>query len=238
MIIRVDDDNNIVEAATIGGDKDEQNSYEVENVPIDILTDIFSYKYINGQFVKRTGTDEKHVQQAKEQKIKFLNETCARVIEAGIDVGDEHYSLTYADQINLSKLASQAAMYPTLPIFYHADGELCRSYTPEEILYIAQIAVAWVTYHTTYFNFAKAYINTLTSFDVVAYFKYGQSLSPELEEQLEAILETTGITYSELIDDPFNYDSILHPDRELIDNNLFNNMNPFYIPTPPGVNPV
>lgn len=231
MLIIVDDDHNITEIISVGGDKSAPNCYEVTNIPIDIMDDIFSYKYIDGQFVRKQDTDQLHCESAKEYKIKFLSNTCASLIESGIDVNNDHYSLTYADQINLSKLASQAAMMPQLPIFYHADGQLCRQYTPEEILYIAQYAVSWVTYHTTYFNFAKAYINSLNDFDTIKDFKYGMQLSEEFESQLNAILETTQISFTQIIDDPFDYDRILYPDRGYrneimsIDQN-----NPFFVP--------
>lgn len=231
MVIRIDDDCNIVEAATIGGDKTALNCYEIDNIPVDILSDIFSYKYINGQFIKKSDTDQKHIDSAKDVKIQFLSNTCASIIESGIDIGDDHYSLTYADQINLSKLASQATMMPQLPIFYHADGKLCRQYTPEEILYIAQTAVAWVTYHTTYYNFSKAYVKTIDNFETVRNFKYGMTLSEDLEEQLEAILSTTGVTFTDVIDDPYDYDKILYPERSLRNNELtIGPNNPFFSP--------
>ena len=100
---------------------------------------------------------------------------------------------------------------PNVPIFYHADGQLCRQYTPEEMTMIATICVGWVTYHTTYFNYAKAYIESLTDFDDIVEFKYGMRLNQELETQLEAILATTGITFDQEIDDHFDYETLKHP---------------------------
>lgn len=231
MIIRVDGDNNIIQMIEVGDHPGTPDCYAVDSIPSDIADDIFSYKYINGQFIRKPDTDEKHTTTAKEVKIAFLSSTCKSLIESGIDVNDEHYSLSYADQINLSKLATQAVMLPSLPIFYHADGKLCRQYTSDEILNISQIAVAWVTYHTTYNNFAKAYINSLSDFTTIRNFKYGDRLSDELQEQLDVILETTHITFSEIIDDTFNYDTILYPERAT-------SLNEFFIPTPEGINPV
>lgn len=216
MIIRVDEEYNIVSCIRVGGNKDDPNCYEVDatDIPSEIMDDMFSYKYINEEFVKKSDADSTHITEAKKHKIQFLSDVCAQTIEAGIQIGNDHYSLSYADQINLSKLATQAAMAPSLPIFYHADGQLCRQYTAEEILQISQIAVAWVTYHTTYFNFSKAYINSLSDFNTIAAFKYGMSLNdPSLEQQLETIIATTGITFTEEISDPFDYDAILHPTR-------------------------
>ena len=211
MILRLDDESNIIEVITVGGDPCSEGCLEVFDVPTDILEDIFSYKYIDGQFVRRDNVDDSLLQEARSIKIEFLNKTCHALIEGGIDVGDDHYSLTSEDQINLSKLTTQAALMPSVPIFYHADGQLCRQYTPEEMTMIAAIGVGWVTYHTTYFNYAKAYIESLTDFDDIAEFKYGMRLDQELETQLETILATTGITFDQEIDDHFDYETLKHP---------------------------
>jgi hypothetical protein len=231
MIIRVDTDNNIIQVIEVGDHPGTPDCIAVDSIPSDVADDIFSYKYIDGQFVRKPDTDDKHTATAKDVKIAFLSSTCKSLIERGIDINDEHYSLSYADQINLSKLATQAAMMPSLPIFYHADGKLCRQYTPEEILNISQIAVAWVTYHTTYNNFAKAYIKSLCDFTTIRNFKYGDRLSEELQKQLDEILETTHIIFGEIIVDPFDYDTILYPERDPYRNG-------FYVPTPEGINPV
>lgn len=231
MIIRVDTDNNIIQLIEVGDHPGTPDCYAVDSIPSDVADDIFSYKYIDGQFVRKPDTDDKHAAKAKEVKIEFLSSTCKSLIERGIDINDEHYSLSYADQINLSKLATQAVMLPSLPIFYHADGKLCRQYTPEEILNISQIAVAWVTYHTTYNNFAKAYVKSLHDFTTIRNFKYGDRLSDELQRQLDEILETTHIIFGEIIVDPFDYDTILYPERNPYRNG-------FYVPTPEGINPV
>ena len=214
MIIRVNSDNDIIQFITIGGDKDAPDCYEVDDIPFDIMEDIFSYRYIDGQFVRKPDTDSKHVIEAKKHKIQFLNDTCASLIEGGIQIGDDHYSLSYADQINLSKLVSQVTMYPEIPVFYHADGQLCRQYTPEEITSIGQVAEAWVIYHTTYCNYAKGYINSLHDFNAIRNFKYGDRLSDEFQIPLDAILATTQIIFQAVIVDPFDYDTILYPNRD------------------------
>jgi len=216
VFININENYEITRLMTVGGDPDNPENIYVENIPYDIMSDIFSYKYINGQFVRKQDTDYKHANEAKQEKISFLSKTCRSVIESGIQYGDDHYSLTETDQINLSKLATQAMSFPQIPIFYHADGQLCRQYTPEEILTIAQLSVNWVTYHTTYNNFAKAYIKTLSSFEQICVFQYGDELSPDLQEQMEAITSTTGVVYTDKIEDPYDYDRILHPEKSII----------------------
>ena len=216
MIIKLDNDRNIISVITVGGDPSAENSYEVHNVPQEILDDIFSYKYIDDQFVKKENIDFLRLCQVIQKKIDFLSETCHSIIENGIQIGDVHYSLTATDQMNLSKLASQAMITPEYPLFYHADGELCRQYTPEEILTISQVGVGWVTYHTTYFNYAKAYVSNLTNIQDIIEFKYGSTIrDSELDSHMRTILQTTGIDFREEIEDPFDYDEILHPSYDI-----------------------
>lgn len=227
MIIVVNDQNEIVQLIRVGSVSPDVKSYEINEIPQDILNSIGDYKYIDGQFIRRENADTEHVSEAKAAKIQFLSSTCHQLIENGVDFNGAHYSLKSTDQMNLSKLASVAMMTPQVPIFYHADGNLCRQYTPEEIVQLSQLAVAWISYHTTYFNFAKAYIESLSDFSEIALFKYGMSLSGELQTQMNTIISQFGITFDQIIDDPTNYYLIQHP-----------NTLSFGIPTPDGVHPV
>ena len=65
-------------------------------------------------------------------KLEELGEACTAAISAGVTIatsrGYEHFSLTLNDQANLSNLALQAQMGAS--VLYHADGELCRLFTP------------------------------------------------------------------------------------------------------------
>lgn len=211
MIIVVDKEHDIVQLITVGEPPEGEKSYVVDNIPPDIQSHIFDYKYKNHQFILRSGAEEQHLQEAKEAKISFLSKTCQSLIEAGIDFNGEHYSLESTDQINLSKLESIATMSPTTPLFYHSDGNLCRQYTAEEIRSLSQAAVAWITYHTTYFNYAKAYINSLKTVDEIAYFKYGMTFSIEYQVLFDAIVSQFGIRFDQRIDDPTDYDRIRRP---------------------------
>lgn len=222
MYIVLNENNEIIEVIAVGIPSEEENTTAVEldgkTIDDDILDRITDYKYINGEFVLKDDADQQMLLKLKTVKIQNLSKVCNQIIENGIDYNNQHYSLTYADQINLSKLASQAVMYPAIPIFYHADGELCRQFTAEEMLELSQYAVAWVTWHTTYFNFAKAYINTLTSTDDVIDFLYGDTIDDaELNTNMQSILSLYPITFDITIQDNYNYDSILKPDKSIHD---------------------
>ena len=154
-------------------------------------------------------TDE--LEQVKRIKVEWLRNTCSMLINDGIDFNGEHYSLSEHDQINLSNLSTTAMIAPQTPLFYHADGKLCRQYTPEEILQLSQIGIAWISWHTTYNNFAKAYINTLTTEEEVKLFRYGMQFSPDFQGQFDDIVRNFPITFDQQIEDDTDYERRLHP---------------------------
>lgn len=92
---------------------------------------------------------------ARAAKEAELSDACHSAIAAGMDVetsrGTERFSLEETDQINLTTaynaVLSGAAAYP-----YHADGQLCRMFTAEEITAISNASIAHKLYHTTLCN--------------------------------------------------------------------------------------
>ena len=208
MFIKTDNDNNIIQLISVGT-KPTENGYEISNdTPEEIVQNIFDYKYINGEFVKKDNVDAERLQKIKNVKIANMSNTCNSVIEAGIDYNGEHYSLKQTDQINLMKLESVAMTQPNSVIFYHADGQLCRKYTAEEIISIAQISVQYITYHTTYFNFMKSQINNMTSIDDIIAMNYGTRLVEEYQSQLDVFSVNLPFTMNE-ITDTYDYNKLL-----------------------------
>ena len=127
----------------------------------------------------------------RSSKINEMSRTCNQVIESGFDLqlsdgNTHHFSLTTQDQINLISLGSMAANgMESIP--YHADGEICRFYTAEEITTILAQATAFKIYHTTYYNALKNYINSLDSIEDIAAITYGIELP---EEYQSAVLKS------------------------------------------------
>ena len=126
-------------------------------------------------------------------KINEMSHTCNQMIENGFDIelqdGVHHFSLTVEDQLNLMSLSSMVAQgIEQIP--YHADGELCKFYTPAEITAIVNQATMWKTYHTTYFNALKAYINSLDTIEAIGAITYGIELPEEFKtDVLRAITQ-------------------------------------------------
>lgn len=127
--------------------------------------------------------------ETKERKIFEINSACREVIQRGIDVGGEHYSLTEVDQINLlgvsSKITTGEKVVP-----YHADEKLCRYYTPEEIIPVITAATKHVAYHTTYCNSMHAWVRGCKSSDEVKAIYYGADIpEPYRNDVLKAYLK-------------------------------------------------
>ena len=125
---------------------------------------------------------------AKKLKLKDMSNTCNNIIFAGIDVvlSDEethHFSLTEYDQLNLFKLETLARSgQEVLP--YHEDGELCKFYPAADIITIANAATQYITYHTTYFNSLKAYINSLRSLNTISKVTYGMDIPEKYQSDV------------------------------------------------------
>lgn len=100
-------------------------------------------------------------------KIKELSYTCNQKIEAGIDYNGSHYSLSQYDQINLLN-AQIAILNGAETVVYHADGEVYRDYTAEEINAIATAAEAHKEATLAHYNQLKTYIKTLSTISEIS----------------------------------------------------------------------
>lgn len=115
------------------------------------------YKLVDDQVVERTEEEiaADRLPAARAAKESELSAACNAAIVAGMDVetsqGTEHFSLQETDQINLTTaynaVISGSANYP-----YHADGQLCRMFTAEEITAISNASISHKLYHTTLCN--------------------------------------------------------------------------------------
>ena len=130
----------------------------------------------------------------RERKIAECDDACSRAIIKGCDVTledgtVEHFALTAEDQINIAT-AEKAVQTGATQFPYHADGKLCRLYDAKDIMNIINTVTAWKTYHTTYFNHLKQWINrTEEKADILA-IHYGDELPEDLKQSLDAIMAT------------------------------------------------
>ena len=128
----------------------------------------------------------------RDSKIKEMSYQCNKTIENGFDIetedGIHHYSYALEDQLNLMNLSAAIARGEE-QLSYHADGELCRFYTAAEINEIISAGNAWKTYHTTYFNALKAYINSLETIEEISTITYGIELPEEFKTDVLRVIE-------------------------------------------------
>lgn len=138
------------------------------------------------------------VEYVKERKITEMSAMCNTVITGGFDVelsdGEtHHFSLTTQDQLNLITLSSMVASGETA-IPYHADGELCKFYTPEDITTIISTATEFKTYQVSYYNALRAYVETMTDIEQIGSVTYGTGIPKEYQSDvLKALYKQRGV---------------------------------------------
>ena len=149
----------------------------------------YRYKYDNGNVIERS-EDEINSDAFPDiisQKKTELSAECEKAIIAGVDVGDEHYSLTIEDQANI--LAWMAVAQTGKAVPYHSDGNPCVIYSAEDFLKVANAAVAFKTAQTTYCNLLMRQVEVMTDVDEVKAVKYGVTqLEGEYAEQYQIIM--------------------------------------------------
>jgi hypothetical protein len=131
---------------------------------------------------------------ALEAKLAELGAACEAAIFAGVDVetaaGSEHFSLTLNDQTNLGNLALQAQAGAA--VLYHADGELCRTFAPDEILAVVAASTRHKTYHTTLCNHLNVWARRTEDEAELAAITYESPLPPDLAANMAALFAGGG----------------------------------------------
>ena len=115
----------------------------------------------------------------KAEKIDEIKKACEEYIYAGTDVTysdgvTEHFTYNLADQSNISEMFT-AVMAGATEYPYHADGEICKIYTKEQIVAIYGTLSLFKTEATTYHNSLKAQINAMTDADAISATKFKET---------------------------------------------------------------
>ena len=115
----------------------------------------------------------------KAEKIAEIKKDCEEYIYAGTDVTyadgvKEHFTYTLADQSNISEMFT-AVMAGATEYPYHADGEICKIYTKEQIVTIYGTLSLFKTEATTYHNTLKAQISAMTDVDAISAIKFKET---------------------------------------------------------------
>lgn len=129
---------------------------------------------------------------ARAEKVQEMSAACNAAIVAGMDVettqGTEHFSLEETDQINLTAaynaVSSGAAGYP-----YHADGQLCRMFSADEITAISEASISHKLYHTTLCNHLLTWARRAETAEELAGITYtADNLPEDLAANMAAVL--------------------------------------------------
>lgn len=136
--------------------------------------------------------EEVTINYVKTAKISEMNNTCNKVITNGFDTvlsdGEKHhFSLTTQDQLNLITLSTLVESGETA-IPYHADGELCKFYSADDIGTIITTAMSFKTYHVSYFNALRAYIESLETIEAIRAIVYGTPIPEEYQSEALKVL--------------------------------------------------
>lgn len=145
-------------------------------------------KYVNGEYIDMTEEEIKQleeyayvsIEKLKSDKISEMSRICNQTIENGFDLQmtdgtTEHFSLTIQDQLNLTTLSAMIQSgLQSIP--YHADGNLCKFYSIEDMKNLIDYGTKFITYQTTYFNSLRNYINSLENIDEIKAVEYGMEI--------------------------------------------------------------
>lgn len=128
------------------------------------------------------------IEYLKSKKIKEMSYMCNQTIINGFDVAlsdnkQYHFSLTIQDQLNLITLSAMISNGETA-IPYHADGQLCKIFSAEDMDNIIQTATMFKTYHTTYYNSLKSYIQSLDTREEIGKVSYGMNIPDEYQSEV------------------------------------------------------
>ena len=159
-----------------------------KKVPVELITAILEKPSFEEELdvVKSTvgivNTNNMTLDEFKTYYKGVIGKACTAAIEGGVDVetsfGKQHFSYTIEDQSNIKDLIITGIISDyALPLPYHADGHLCDTYQPEDILKIYMALSSNKTYHTTYCNILNAMIAEAKDMDSVKTITYGMEIT-------------------------------------------------------------
>ena len=122
------------------------------------------------------------LEDVQEAKVVEMNIAQQAAIQAGINVTltdgtVEHFTLTDHDQTSLMGLQAQVtAGEEAIPWHTSDEAEHCKFYSNADMGLITMEAMAYVTWHVTYFRDLRIYIRSLESAEAVQAIDYGTEI--------------------------------------------------------------
>lgn len=132
---------------------------------------------------------EPTLEEIQESKVSEMSAAQQKVIQSGVNVtltnGEiEHFTLTDHDQTSLMGLQSQVISGESeIPWHTSDEDEHCKFYSNEDMALITNTAMAWVTWHVTYFRDLRIYIRSLQTKEEVDNVTYGMDIPQEYQSE-------------------------------------------------------
>lgn len=135
------------------------------------------------------------LEEIQEAKVSEMNAVQQAVIQQGVNVtltdgSVEHFTLTDHDQTSLMGLQSQVESgEEQIPWHTSDESEHCKFYSNADMALITSAAMAWVTWHVTYFRDLRIYIREMQEKEEVEAITYGIDIPEEYQsEPLKAMI--------------------------------------------------
>lgn len=135
------------------------------------------------------------LEEVQEAKVLEMNAAQQEAIQQGVNVTltdgtIEHFTLTDHDQTSLMGLQSQVdAGEEQIPWHTSDEAEHCKFYSNADMALITSTAMAWVTWHVTYFRDLRIYIRALQTREEVEAISYGVDIPETFQsEPLKAMI--------------------------------------------------
>lgn len=130
------------------------------------------------------------LEEIQETKIAEMNIEQQKTISNGINVTlsddtEEHFTLTEHDQTSLMGLQAQVLAGSEMIPWHTSDqGVGCKYYSNKDMELITTKAMAFITYHITYFRDLRIYIRSLQDKEVISTIFYGIQIPEEYQSQV------------------------------------------------------
>ncbi|MCM1124512.1 MAG: hypothetical protein NC416_18205 [Eubacterium sp.] len=137
------------------------------------------------------------LEEIKEAKVSEMNAAQQEIITTGIDVTlsdgtTDHFDLTDRDQMRIMGLQKLVEAGEQMISWHTSDeSEHCKFYKNEDMALITEKAMAYVTWHVTYFRDLRIYIRSLETKEEVAAVTYGMIIPEKYQsDPLKAMILT------------------------------------------------
>lgn len=178
--------------------KSGQGKEFAEAKPVDFkdADDCYNYKLVDGNMIDVTEEEKvvlraekaaKEREYALKAKLEEISNACNVAIVTGVNFNNADFSYNIEDQGNISRAVEFSKTGLDVP--YHANGESCRLFSPNEIITVYIANENNLTHHTTYHNQLKLYVNTLETKEEIEAVVYGQELTGEYLNTYNEMME-------------------------------------------------